>query len=234
MLIGFNPALRQTRPENMVLDPEVRQYAAFADAAYAPDRMERLRERDEGRRFRLVPKLSDEYIAVFESRDEVVTAVRGTVPTDPQDLAADVGLVVGTATNSTRFQHARDRYEEVLRRFPDKQHTVTGHSLGGSIAMHLNQHYPVDQVYLYNPGSAPMDPEVRTGGLNFGTLGGGIARRVGSNFNLLRGDNKKMDNVHGVFVQGDPISVLGQYQLSHTTVLPAKANLNPHTLEQFF
>lgn len=101
--------------------------------------------------------LSDGLATVYhhKGRNHTTIAYRGTKPQNTDDLAADLDVLAGKR-NHHRFKDALDRVEQVKRKYgSDKGLSVTGHSLGGSLALHVNDKLNIP-ARVYNPGSSPI------------------------------------------------------------------------------
>ena len=70
---------------------------------------------------------------VFNGPEGIVVAFRGTEPTTAQDLFSDAEMAV-LKKQPGQTSSARALYDEMKRAFPNKKITLTGHSLGGSLA----------------------------------------------------------------------------------------------------
>lgn len=102
-------------------------------------------------------ELSDDDTVVAHHRynpNESIIAFRGTDPSKlhraKRDIPADIALGVGN-TNSDRFVQARKKISEFHRKHPGKHVTLTGHSLGGTIAEELGRERNLDTA-VFNPG----------------------------------------------------------------------------------
>jgi len=83
-----------------------------------------------------VPALSDFETKVFvkEGSKEVVVAYAGTRPWRIDDIATDVQLARGNLHRTKRFNRAKETLARVRAALPGYRVTLTGHSLGGSLA----------------------------------------------------------------------------------------------------
>jgi len=76
------------------------------------------------------------YAAAFESpKGDIIIAYRGTEPSQLNDLATDVEMFTGYLNG--QFDDALSFYDEVASENPDKNITLTGHSLGGALASYV-------------------------------------------------------------------------------------------------
>lgn len=163
-------------------------------------------------------ELSSKYVGVWRRGSHIMTSFRGTKIKDPNDLAADVGIIANHLEQTSRYEEARKAYKNVLEKYPDKQyeHYISGHSLGGAISKHLffEFHDKIAHAYNYNPGES------------IGDVFSNVDR------NAEAAGAKKMTTYT---IKGDPISNLAQYDYSHRVILlsPLDENLNAHTINQF-
>lgn len=97
--------------------------------------------------------LSNYNHSVFKKGNKVVLAFRGTNPTNLDDLAADFNIALGQRSHH-RFSDAEKISREVEKKY-GSDFTVTGHSLGGTLALHVNQMHG-KKAKVFNPGSSPV------------------------------------------------------------------------------
>ena len=161
----------------------------------------------------------DHRTRLFVSPGEVVIAFRGTVPSDPSDLLADAALLNGTEHTAPVFRKAVKQVESALIAFPGRKLTLTGHSLGGGVALYaFAKHWKrVSDVYAYNPG---MGKSAIFQGLK-DLLWCKIARTSKC--------KKYKRAIHIFRTKWDPISILGAP--SATTV--RQTAKDPHTIDNF-
>lgn len=82
----------------------------------------------------------------------------GTDVTSPKDILSDVALSVGLQTKNKQFSDRRKKTREIMRQYgDDKDYTLSGHSLGGSIALNTMKESKsirdrVKIVHAFNPG----------------------------------------------------------------------------------
>lgn len=106
-------------------------------------------------------ELSDDTGIVISKPDGTgVVAFRGTDPRNAFDIAADALILSGYHREKnnhlprTRFARANDLYERA------KQHyditTLTGHSLGGTLADYVGRRHDIE-AHVFNPGESPFE-----------------------------------------------------------------------------
>lgn len=90
--------------------------------------------------------------------DTVHINYSGTDVTSPKDILSDVALAVGLQTKNKQFSDRRKKTREIMRQYgDDKDYTLSGHSLGGSIALNTMKESKsirdrVKTVHAFNPG----------------------------------------------------------------------------------
>ena len=89
----------------------------------------------------------------------IVVAIRGTVPTDKDDVKADASIPLNQLKNTARYQKDMSTLLDVMKRYPVSEYTYygVGHSLGGAILdMFINEGWIKNGV-SYNPAVQPKD-----------------------------------------------------------------------------
>jgi pimeloyl-ACP methyl ester carboxylesterase len=110
--------------------------------------------------------LSDDHAVVITRPDgSAVVSYRGT--DHISDLAPDFQIALGYHQNpvlqsmgAAAYQGASDRFADARTRFGAAQEkhgraTLTGHSLGGTLALHAARHHDAKAI-VFNPGSSPL------------------------------------------------------------------------------
>lgn len=100
-------------------------------------------------------------VVITKPDGSAVISYRGTDFTNPSDIFADFHILAGVHSNPlmkqqhamNRFEEASTKYTDVKRRYNDVM--LTGHSLGGSQALHVARRFGGDAV-VFNPGSSPL------------------------------------------------------------------------------
>lgn len=100
--------------------------------------------------------------SVFYNPDNnhVIVGYRGTKVNNPKDLISDFNIAIGKERRDQRFRESLDHFGLVKDKYDPSLHTidVTGHSLGGALAKHVNL-YNQDSVMRdinFNRGSTPL------------------------------------------------------------------------------
>jgi hypothetical protein len=211
--LALNKLKRKNREE---ADPEsVRRAAMLSDAMYGGSALKKKKINDADpefmKQYRLDRRLSNDHQHVYVNKKEkkVITAYRGTSKKDmSNDLFTDAAIAIGFESKTGRFKKAVSSFERIASKYDGYHHTLTGHSLGGSIARHVRASEfgdIVDEVHMFNPGSG-----------------------LGNYF----GRSGTEEGVHGHYIAGDPISMLGWGGETNTHVYkPSGANV--HTIENF-
>ena len=82
----------------------------------------------------------------------------GTDVSNPRDILSDVALAVGLQSKNKQFSDRRKKTREIMRQYgDDKDYSLGGHSLGGSIALNTMKESKsirnrVSKVHALNPG----------------------------------------------------------------------------------
>ena len=130
-----------------------RIYAQASKEAYATgDANVKLYDQNSNRYFNLERQFGTDNAVVYSCSDEVIIAYRGTIPTKPSDLIADLAIFRGAEHGSYRYADCVTIYDNVKSKFNQKL-TVTGHSLGGNLAVNIAIDKPVDKCVVFNAGS---------------------------------------------------------------------------------
>lgn len=106
----------------------------------------------------LIPALSSDEAKVFTKpgTNQIVIAFTGTRPWKPGDLWTDAALAGGRLSKTSRMQRSQALLARVHKSFPGARVTLTGHSLGASIAEHLASDR--DEGIAFNPGRRVNNP----------------------------------------------------------------------------
>lgn len=89
----------------------------------------------------------------------IVVAIRGTKPTDTQDLQADALIGISSLPTSSRFQNDLNtlRQFQIIYPSPPFQYIGVGHSLGGAILDEFIKSGAISSGLSYNPAIQPSD-----------------------------------------------------------------------------
>jgi hypothetical protein len=101
----------------------------------------------------LIPTHSNKNVITIERPNkEYIMAVRGTRPTNINDLAADAQILFNEKNNS-RVKSVEEVYKSFRAEQPDAKLTLTGHSLGAYVAHELANKYNETFVGFNLPAS---------------------------------------------------------------------------------
>lgn len=98
---------------------------------------------------------TEEHLIVYDiATNEVTVAFRGTVPTNPKDLATDARILAGTQKTTERYKDSIALMQQVQMKYGQMEGvprvTVCGHSLGGGIAAYVAKQYPGIDAHVFN------------------------------------------------------------------------------------
>jgi hypothetical protein len=133
-------------------------YARLSSLAYEKDRG-KLQKEARKMGYDIDEELSSNNHTVFKHRQtgKAVISYRGTEPTNLDDLAADKDIAYGKREHS-RFNEALHVAKKAQQKYKDIE--VTGHSLGGTQALHVYETLGV-RTRVYNPGSTPKGQKLK-------------------------------------------------------------------------
>lgn len=133
-------------------------YAKLSSLAYEKDR-EKLKKEARKLGYDIDEELSTANHIVFKNRKtgKAVVAYRGTDPTNVDDLLADKDIAGGKREHR-RFNEALHVAKKAQEKYKDIE--VTGHSLGGTQALHVYETLGV-RARVYNPGSTPKGQQLK-------------------------------------------------------------------------
>lgn len=135
---------------------------------------------------------------VDQESGRAVVAFRGTRLTNRKDLSTDAAIFFGVEPLSKRFRDAVAATKRAQEAYGEKNVHVTGHSLGGTQALHAADNLGVE-AHAFNPGKGWEEMSARRTGGPLGALLGWFA-------DSLRKGKRTQDNAH-VYTTGlDPIS----------------------------
>jgi hypothetical protein len=113
--------------------------------------------------YELDTDLSDRETTVFynPTSKKVIVGYRGTALGDfktvGKDLRSDISIFLGKTRNDERFREATQKYDTIRSKYDGYKIDLTGHSLGGALAKHVNdRRQDVDQAVTFSRGSTPF------------------------------------------------------------------------------
>jgi hypothetical protein len=83
--------------------------------------------------------------------NDIIIAVRGTVPTDKFDLGADASIALNNLKNTPRYKTDVQAITAVKARYPNATYYGVGHSLGGAIVDQLIADGLIKEAVSFNP-----------------------------------------------------------------------------------
>ena len=85
----------------------------------------------------IVPESSNKQMVTFRADDgRMHISHRGTSLKRNKDLAADLSIALGHQSDDKRFKRRSKMTENIMKANPDAQFSLSGHSYGGSLALH--------------------------------------------------------------------------------------------------
>jgi len=105
---------------------------------------------------------TDKDVLTAKKGNNVHINYSGTNIESPRDILSDVALSVGLQSKNKQFSDRRKKTREVMRKYSDdKEYSLSGHSLGGSIALNTMKESKsirdrVKVVHAFNPGYTPL------------------------------------------------------------------------------
>lgn len=191
------------------------KYAKFAGTSYerlTDSRIQKVNDPD----WEYDSDISTKHQAVFVNRNtnEVVTSFRGTKELD--DLPTDLAIAFGMEKMSLRFKKQAKEYQTVLDKYENHTHSLSSHSLGGTLNNYVANKFKdkVHGVYNFNPGASATHAHKN------------LRARVKGHFE---------PKIHNFLIQGDLLSFAETRNDSSNTLLekPKDKSTNPHSLSQF-
>jgi alpha-beta hydrolase superfamily lysophospholipase len=105
---------------------------------------------------------TDKDVLTAKKGNNVHINYSGTNIESHRDILSDVALSVGLQNKNKQFSDRRKKTREVMRKYgDDKEYSLSGHSLGGSIALNTIKESKsirdrVNVVHAFNPGYTPL------------------------------------------------------------------------------
>lgn len=142
-------------PFKKLKDLDKHAYLASQSSYKSQQHEDRLKQ--EG--YSLDTELSNDRAKVYTNGKQTLLAYRGTVPTDREDLSADKSILLNKYQDHSSFKDAEKLYERTRDKYKDNDIHLSGHSLGGTKAIHVSKKYGVKNSTVFNPGTgiARMD-----------------------------------------------------------------------------
>jgi hypothetical protein len=127
------------------IDDDDVPYLRMAKMAYKTDRS------DVGD-FKYEETISNKGLAVYEDENNsiICIAYRGTK--EMEDIKSDLHVLIDRLRQSDRFKRDYKITDHLIEYNRDSRFILTGHSLGGSIALELHKMYPETKCVVFNPG----------------------------------------------------------------------------------
>ena len=199
------------------MNDQAREYARLSELAYLPPKKQSAGAKQLG--WDIDPDLSDRNRTVFvhPGSKKAVLAFRGTDPKNVKDLASDALIAAGLQGISPRFRTSEKVAKAALIKYPNL--VATGHSLGGSQALHVNRKLGLES-HAFSPGAGFADQ--RRGATE--TLACKIAP------GMRRCQNAKRSTVYAT--AADPIAVNATFGADRKVMVRPK-RANPHTVRNF-
>jgi hypothetical protein len=176
---------------------EQNKYARMAGASYQFGEDEDIKESFSHVRelagFKLDESLSNEENSVFhnEQTGETVYSIRGTA-TMEDAMETDMDILFNTEDKSARFAESDAFFKAVVSKYGKDNLTLSAHSMGAEIAIHLSREYDVP-AWAFNPGISIEE----------------------ANDTSHRNNKNK---IHMMVTHGDPVSVARAYLKDHDNV----------------
>jgi pimeloyl-ACP methyl ester carboxylesterase len=156
-------------------------------------------------------KLSSKKNSVFydQATGHVVISYRGTRPSDAEDIADDLAIVAGLERYTSRFKQAEKLYKQVEAKYGKENIAITGHSLGGEIAITVAERHDVE-AHVFSPGMS-----------------------LPTAFQTHKGNN---NHTYMYYTRHDPVPMAARYSMDSnriTHVVPQSNTWNPHAVDNF-
>jgi len=156
--------VRERKDERLSAFETQQKYALLARASYLEGDKDKVKKLFDNfqllKDFYLDEDLSSKKNSVFvnERTQEVVVSYKGTNPTNFEDLYDDamIAALFENENKTKRFREANELYDRVKSKYGENNTIkITGHSLGGSIAMYVGESNDVE-THSFNAGISGM------------------------------------------------------------------------------
>jgi hypothetical protein len=151
------------------MSPKVNEAAKIAKIHYIyqqrpnKERADNFAKRKLGRiGYELDPFNTDKDVLTAKRGDNIHINYTGTDVSNPRDILSDAALAVGLQSKNKQFSDRRKKTRDIMRQYgDDKDYSLGGHSLGGSIALNTMKESKsirdrVKKVHVFNPGITPL------------------------------------------------------------------------------
>jgi hypothetical protein len=148
-----------------------------------------------------LPQQSDMENAVYEnSKDKkLIIAFRGSAKL--KDLKADLGIATGLLEKTSRHDSTEELVKKLKTLFPDYSITLTGHSLGGSLAVSMSSKHNIPAV-VFNAGHTIGKSKHKDSDIKFYTKEGDPVSMLGANsykdVKFIEGSHKNVLKDHSL------------------------------------
>ena len=147
------------------MSPKVNEAAKIAKIHYIyqqrpnKERADNFAKRKLGRLgYELDSSNTDKDVLTAKRGDNIHINYTGTNIESPRDILSDAALAVGLQSKNKQFSDRRKKTRDIMRQYgEDKDYSLGGHSLGGSIALNTMKESKsirdrVKTVHVFNPG----------------------------------------------------------------------------------
>ena len=151
------------------MSPKVNEAAKIAQIHYIyqqrpnKERADNLAKRKLGRLgYELDSSNTDKDVLTAKRGDNIHINYTGTNIESPRDILSDAALAVGLQSKNKQFSDRRKKTRDIMRQYgDDKDYSLGGHSLGGSIALNTMKESKsirdrVKKVHVFNQGITPL------------------------------------------------------------------------------
>jgi hypothetical protein len=151
------------------MSPKVNEVAKIAKIHYIyqqrpnKERADNFAKRKLGRLgYELDSSNTDKDVLTAKRGDNIHINYTGTNIESPRDILSDTALAVGLQSKNKQFSDRRKKTRDIMRQYgEDKDYSLGGHSLGGSIALNTMKESKsirdrVKTVHVFNPGITPL------------------------------------------------------------------------------